>query len=119
MTTQKTLVVDLDDTICIPNHDEKDTYRKYGLAKPIPEMIEALKAARKRDYKIVISTARRMLTHRGDINKVIEDVDEITTTWLNEFEVPYDEIQYGKPYGVYYIDDKAMLPYSFIELMKD
>ena len=46
MTTQKTLVVDLDDTICIPNHDEKDTYRKYGLAKPIPEMIEALKAAR-------------------------------------------------------------------------
>ena len=97
MTTQKTLVVDLDDTICIPNHDEKDTYRKYGLAKPIPEMIEALKAARKRDYKIVISTARRMLTHRGDINKVIEDVDEITTTWLNEFEVPYDEIQYGKP----------------------
>ena len=119
MTTQKTLVVDLDDTICIPNHDEKDTYRKYGLAKPIPEMIEALKAARKRDYKIVISTARRMLTHRGDINRVIEDVDEITTTWLNEFEVPYDEIQYGKPYGVYYIDDKAMLPYSFIELMKD
>ena len=119
MTTQKTLVVDLDDTICIPNHDEKDTYRKYGLAKPIPEMIEALKAARKRDYKIVISTARRMLTHRGDINKVIEDVDEITTTRLNEFEVPYAEIQYGKPYGVYYIDDKAMLPYSFIELMKD
>ena len=119
MTTQKTLVVDLDDTICIPNHDEKDTYRKYGLAKPIPEMIDALKAARKRDYKIVISTARRMLTHRGDINKVIEDVDEITTTWLNEFEVPYDEIQYGKPYGVYYIDDKAMLPYTFIELMKD
>ena len=119
MTTQKTLVVDLDDTICIPNHNEKDTYKKYGLAKPIPEMIEALKAARKRDYKIVISTARRMLTHRGDINKVIEDVDEITTTWLNEFEVPYDEIQYGKPYGVYYIDDKAMLPYSFIELMKD
>jgi len=119
MTTQKTLVVDLDDTICIPNHDEKDTYRKYGLAKPIPEMIDALKAARNRDYKIVISTARRMLTHRGDINKVIEDVDEITTTWLNEFEVPYDEIQYGKPYGVYYIDDKAMLPYTFIELMKD
>lgn len=119
MTTQKTLVVDLDDTIFIPNHDEKDTYRKYGLAQPIPEMIEALTKAKKLEYKIVISTARRMLTHRGDINKVIEDVGDITTTWLNEHKVPYDEIQYGKPYGVYYIDDKAMLPYTFIELMKD
>ena len=59
-----------------------------------------------------------MLTHDGDINKIINDVGKITTDWLDKYEVPYDEIVWGKPYGVYYIDDKAMTPEEFVKMME-
>lgn len=113
-----TLIVDLDDTVCFPNHDRKDTFEKYGLAAPNVEVIESLRKAKEKGFEIVIHTARRMLTHDGDINKIIEDVGQITVDWLNKHNVPYDNIVWGKPYGVYYIDDKAMRPDEFLEWIK-
>ena len=114
------LVIDIDHTICIPNDAEKDTFEKYGKAKPIKEMIDAIRKAKQSGYRIVLFTARRMATHNGDINKVIEDVGELTIDWLKEHDVPYDELQFGKPNAVYYVDDKALLPNQFIEwIMRD
>ncbi len=113
-------VIDIDHTICIPNDAEKDTFEKYGKAKPIKEMIDAIRKAKQSGYRIVLFTARRMATHNGDINKVIEDVGELTINWLKEHDVPYDELQFGKPNAVYYVDDKALLPNQFIEwIMRD
>ena len=119
MDTQ-TLVMDLDDTICFTNHEGKTTETKYGIdhAQPAVEMITSLQKAKKQGYRIVIHTARRMLTHGGDINKIIEDVGPLTEKWLKHYEVPYDEIVWGKPYGVYYVDDKAMRPEEFIKFME-
>lgn len=114
MNMQQTIVMDLDDTICFPNHESKDAMEKYGYAKPNHDVIESLKLAQEKDFRIVIHTARRMLTHDGDINKIIDDVGHITENWLRKFDVPYDEIIWGKPYGVYYVDDKAMRPDEFI-----
>lgn len=118
MNMQQTIVMDLDDTICIPIHGRKDSYEKYGMASPNDEIINSLKIARDKGYRIVIHTARRMVTHDGDINKIIDDVGKITTDWLEKHEVPYDEIIWGKPYGVYYVDDKAMLPQEFVKFIE-
>ena len=114
MSTQ-TIVMDLDDTICFPLHGRKLSEEKYGMASPNRTVIEGLKLAKEKGFRIVIHTARRMLTHDGDINKIVDDVGEITTDWLKKNDVPYDEIVWGKPYGVYYVDDKAMRPDEFIE----
>lgn len=114
MNTQ-TLVVDLDDTICFPLHGKKDSYEKYGMAAPNDPMIKSLRLAKEKGFRIIIHTARRMVTHNGDINKIVDDIGKITTDWLAKYNVPYDEIVWGKPYGVYYIDDKAMAPAEFIE----
>jgi capsule biosynthesis phosphatase len=111
----RTLVIDIDHTICIPNDFETDTYEKYGKATPINEMIEAIKKAKDAGYYIILYTARRMATHNGDINKVIADVGDITRNWLSEHNVPYDELMFGKPNAVYYIDDKALKPYQFVD----
>lgn len=113
-----TLVIDIDHTICMPNDSETDTFEKYGKAKPIQEMIDSIVKAKQNGFRIVLFTARRMATHNGDINKVIDDVGDITINWLHAHNVPYDELQFGKPNAVYYIDDKAMLPEKFIEWMK-
>jgi len=113
----KTIVVDLDDTICFPNHSYDDTERKYELASPNLNMIEALHRAKAKDYRIVVYTARRMLTHHGDLQKIEEDAGEATRKWLNKYNVPCDELIFGKPYAEYYVDDKALRPDEFVRLM--
>jgi len=114
-----TLVIDIDHTICIPNLSKKDTFERYGNAEPIYEMIDAIKNAKKKGFRIVLFTARRMQTFDGNINKVIEDVADITFQWLKKYDVPYDELQFGKPNAVYYIDDKALRPNEFVNIMKE
>jgi len=110
----QSIVFDLDGTICIPNLDEKDTHRRYALAKPIQEVIDKMHKL-KYNYRIVIHTARRMVTHNGDINKIIEDVGQVTEDWLSAHGVPYDELVWGKPYASsYYVDDKAMSVKDFL-----
>ena len=107
--------MDLDDTICFPNHESKDSYEKYGLAKPNQPVIDALKKIAKDGFLITIHTARRMATHNGDINKIEEDVGQITRDWLAKHEVPYNELRFGKPFGFYYVDDKACSIDDFIK----
>jgi len=103
------IVFDLDDTICYPNHESKDTETKYGQAKPNIEIIDRMNRLSVDNFYIIIHSARRMLTHDGDIDKIHRDVWDVTVRWLNLWNVPYDELVFGKPYAnTYYVDDKAM-----------
>ena len=114
----QTLVIDIDHTICTPNDSEKDTFEKYGKATPKLEMIESIRKAKEKGFRIVLFTARRMATHNGDINKVISDVGDLTVNWLKENNVPYDELMFGKPNAVYYVDDKALRPDEFVKFIE-
>jgi len=101
-------VVDLDDTICYPDHSKVDTYSKYSLAKPNEKVIEKIRWLKNEGHTIIIHSARRMLTHKGNITAIELDVGNVTRQWLTEHAVPYDELIFGKPYGDFYIDDKAV-----------
>lgn len=112
----KSIVFDLDDTISFTNHQYEDIERKYGEALPNTEIINRMHILKEKGYHITILTARRMLTHNGDINKIIEEVGELTETWLKNHNVPYDNLVWGKPYCTdYYVDDKAMNLEDFIK----
>lgn len=114
MTSRRSIVFDLDDTICFPNHDGATTEEKYGAAAPNGEVIAAMHKLAEAGYHIVIASARRMLTFDGDISKILDDVGEITWNWLEDHNVPYHELIFGKPYSsTYYVDDKAMTPEMF------
>ena len=115
-TKHRSIVFDLDDTICFPNHSEIDTYEKYGRAAPNVPVIEGTQKLSDAGYSITILSSRRMVTHDGNLVKIIQDVAEITEVWLTKHKVPYDEIKYGKPYSsTYYVDDKAMTPEMFCQ----
>lgn len=106
---KKSIVFDLDDTICFPNHNEKDTHNKYALAVPNNSIILSMRQLKDIGYYITISSARRMVTHDGDIDKITADVGQVTIDWLKKHHVPYDELRFGKPYSsTWYVDDKAM-----------
>lgn len=112
---KQSIVLDLDDTICFPDHNQTDTFLKYGRAKPNSAVIEKVRELHLKGWYIIINSARRMLTHSGDISKIEADVSLTTKVWLRDNGVPYDELIFGKPYSSsYYVDDKAMTIEGFI-----
>ena len=49
-----------------------------------------------------------MLTHNGNIGRVVADIGRCTIETLERFNIPYDELCFGKPIADFYIDDKAI-----------
>lgn len=98
---------DLDNTLVtyptIPND--------YSSVKPIPKMITLLNALKTQGHEIIIYTARRMKTHNNNVGKVVKDIALVTINNLEQFNIPYDELIFGKPIADIYIDDRAINPY--------
>lgn len=112
----KRIVFDLDDTICFPNHNQKTTFEKYALALPNVPVIEGMAKLKSQGYYVIIYSARRMLTHNGNLEAILKDVQQVTIDWLERHNVLYDELIFGKPYAdTYYVDDKAMTIESFLK----
>jgi capsule biosynthesis phosphatase len=83
----------------------------YSSVKPIEKNIKLLKCLKKQGHEIIIYTARRMLTHNSNVGKVIKDIAMVTLQTLEDLNIPYDEIIFGKPIADIYIDDRALNPY--------
>lgn len=102
---------DLDNTLV--------TYPKvkgdYTTVEPINQTISYLKFLKENGHTIIIYTARRMKTHGGNVGKVVQDIASITIETLNKFEIPYDELYFGKPYANYYVDDLAIKSYDELD----
>ena len=77
----------------------------YETVEPITENVEFARFLKRLGCTIIIYTARRMKTHSGNVGKIISDVGKITIDTLDKFEIPYDELYFGKPYAHAYIDD--------------
>lgn len=111
-------VFDLDGTIC--EEKQKGTpYLDYKNVKPIPEVIERINALHEQGDYIIINTARHMNSTGGNIGLINARVAKITIDWLDNNNVSYDEVLFGKPYGDFYVDDKAMGIGSFLEKTKE
>lgn len=105
-TEKKRFVFDLDNTLVTFPTIKGD----YTSVKPIPKTINYLRNLKKQGHHIIIYTARRMRTHGSNVGAIIADIGEITINTLNEFDIPYDELFFGKPYAHFYIDDLMINP---------
>ena len=83
----------------------------YKSVKPITDMIMLAKNLQKMGHTIIIYTARRMETHKHNIGAVVKDIARDTIDILDKYEIPYDELIFGKPIADVYIDDKSVNPY--------
>lgn len=111
-------VFDLDGTIC-EEKDKKLPYEHYKFVKPIPEMIEYINKLYDDGNYIIISTARHMGTTNGNIGLINARVGKITLDWLENNNVKYHEISFGKPYADFYVDDKSTSIGTFLKNMKE
>lgn len=106
----KRLIVDLDNTISYTIKGD------YVNSKPIEQTINMLRKYHDDGWEIVINSSRNMRTYEANVGKINIYTLPNIISWLNKYNVPYDEIIVGKPwcgYDGFYIDDKAIRPSEF------
>lgn len=95
---------DLDNTLVSFPEIKND----YSTVRPIVQNIRICQHLKQLGHTIIIYTARRMKTHHGNVGECIADIGMLTLQTLKDFNIPFDEIVFGKPYADYYIDDLAI-----------
>lgn len=113
-----TLVFDIDGTLCpIKSKDEK-----YEELIPYTNMIEKLRYYKENGAKIVLFTSRNMNSFQGNLGIINKKTAKILLEWLDKWDIPYDEIIYGKPWPGhkgFYIDDRTVRPDEFLKYSVD
>jgi len=97
------LCIDLDGVIC----QLKEPGQTYDQLLPVPGAPEKLRELKANGHYVIINTARHMKTCQGNLGAVGAKISLITLTWLEKYQIPYDEIYFGKPHADIYIDDNA------------
>lgn len=110
-----TFVVDIDGTLCpIKKIDEN-----YADLVPYQSILDKLKEYKQDGCKIILYTSRNMNSYQGNLGLINANTAKVLLQWLDKWEVPYDEIIYGKPwpghYG-FYVDDRAIRPDEFLKM---
>ena len=109
------LVVDIDGTLC----DIKTPGQSYAELTPRADMIDKLRQYQRRGYRILLYTSRNMKTHNHNLGLINKHTAPVMLAWLEQWQIPYDEILFGKPWPRskgFYIDDRAIRPDEFLKL---
>ena len=106
-------VLDIDGTLC-PIKKEKERYEDLI---PYPNMVEKLHYYKQNGAKIILFTSRNMNSYDGNIGMINKTTAKILLAWLDKWDIPYDEIIYGKPWPGhkgFYVDDRTVRPDEFL-----
>lgn len=113
----KRIVFDIDGVLA-----KKDPDLEYEEREPHTEIVDILREYDNQGYYIILYTARNMNTHEGRIGKINADTAKTLLSWLDEHDIPHDEIYYGKPWcghEGFYVDDKAIRPSELLKKSLD
>lgn len=118
MYSDMTFIFDIDGTIC----PIKAKYEKYEDLVPYQEILDKLREYHDNGAKIVLFTSRNMNSYGGNIGLINKHTAKVLLDWLEKWEIPYDEIVYGKPWPGhkgFYVDDRAVRPDEFLKYSPD
>jgi capsule biosynthesis phosphatase len=82
---------------------------------PIYKNIEYLQFLKKLGHTIIICTSRNMDIYNGNVGLIVKNICKTVIDTLKIFEIPYDELHFGKPFADFYIDNKAINAYDDLE----
>ncbi len=109
-----TFCFDIDGTLCpIKKKDEE-----YIDLIPFKEMVDKLREYKEGGAKIVLFTSRNMNSYGGNIGLINANTAKVLLKWLDKWEIPYDEVIYGKPWPGhkgFYVDDRTVRPDEFLK----
>ena len=108
-----TFIFDIDGTLCpIKGKDER-----YEDMVPYKDMVDRIREYKEQGARIVLFTSRNMNTYQGNIGLINANTAKNILEWLEKWEIPYDEIFYGKPWpghNGFYVDDRTVRPDEFL-----
>ena len=111
-------VFDIDGTLCPIKKKEE----KYEDLVPFKEMLDKLRWYKEHGAKIVLFTSRNMNSYNGNLGLINKNTARILLNWLEKWQIPYDEIIYGKPWPGhkgFYVDDRTIRPDEFLDKSVD
>jgi len=112
------LVVDIDGTLCgIRTPDQS-----YADLEPRHDVVQKLREYHSRGFRILLFTSRNMKTYNQNLGLINKHTAPIILEWLDRWNIPYDEILFGKPWPRtrgFYIDDRAIRPEEFVNLSEE
>ncbi len=112
------LVVDIDGTLC----DIKSCDQSYAELTPRLDIVAKLREYQSRGYRILLFTSRNMRTYNHNLGLINKHTAPVMFEWLDKWDIPYDEILFGKPWPRnkgFYIDDRAIRPDEFLNLSEE
>ena len=115
---ENVLVMDIDGTLC----GDKLEGQSYVDIAPKEQVINRLNEYKEKGFHIILYTSRQMRTYQGNIGKINANTAKDLFTWLENHDIPYDEIYFGKPWcgrNGFYVDDKAIRPSEFLSKTYD
>ena len=111
-------VFDIDGTLCPIKKKEE----RYEDLVPYKNMVEKLRYYKNHGAKIVLFTSHNMNSYKGNLGVINKITAKILLDWLEKWEIPYDEIIYGKPWPGhkgFYVDDRTIRPDEFLNCSVD
>lgn len=118
MYTGLSFCFDIDGTLCPIKRKDQE----YIDLVPFPEMIEKLREYKNGGAKITLFTSRNMNSYGGNIGLINANTAKVLLEWLDKWDIPYDEIIYGKPWPGhkgFYVDDRTVRPDEFLKYSVD
>lgn len=105
---KKRFCFDLDNTLV--------TYPKeagnYGTVEPIIKNIKLVQYLHKQGHTIIIQTARNMKSGMQNAGVATKLAYISVTNTLTKYNIPFDELHFGKPQADFYIDDLSVKPWD-------
>jgi len=102
--THYRICIDLDGTIC----ENKTSGETYDDVLPKENAIKTIQEWKSAGHYIIIYSARNMVTHNNNLGRIIANQSPVVISWLKKYNIPFDELWFGKPLADFYIDDKAV-----------
>ena len=98
---KKIICFDIDGVICT------NTYGDYKNAKPFNKSINKINQLYDSGFKIILFTSRYMTICKGDISLIYKKYYNTTVEQLENWNIKYHELIFGKPEYDMIIDDKS------------
>ena len=113
-----TFCFDIDGTLCPIKKKEEE----YIDLVPYKEMVDKLREYKEGGAKVILFTSRNMNSYNGNIGLINANTAKVLLKWLEKWDIPYDEIIYGKPWPGhhgFYVDDRTIRPDEFLKYSVD
>lgn len=107
-------VFDIDGTLC-PIKKKGENYENLV---PFSEIVEKLRYYKENGARVILYTSRNMNSYNGNIGLINKYTAVTLSAWLEKWDIPYDEIVYGKVWPGhkgFYVDDRTVRPDEFMK----